>query len=48
MAKLLAGLRLHPFKGQMKDFWSIPVRADWRVIFRFDDGAEDVDYVGYH
>jgi len=24
--------------------WSITVRSNWRVIFRFDDGAEDVDY----
>jgi proteic killer suppression protein len=42
------GLRLHPLKGQMKGFWSITGRANWRVIFRFDDGAEDVDYVDYH
>jgi toxin HigB-1 len=42
------GLRLHPLKGRMKGFWSITVRANWRVIFRFDDGAEDVDYVDYH
>ena len=41
-------LRLHPLKGQMKGFWSVTVRANWRVIFRFDDGAEDVDYVDYH
>jgi plasmid maintenance system killer protein len=25
-----------------------PARANWRVIFRFDEGAEDVDYVEYH
>ena len=42
------GLRLHPLKGQMKGFWAITVRANWRVIFRFDDGASDVDYVDYH
>jgi hypothetical protein len=24
------------------------VRANWRVIIRFDGGAEDVDYVDYH
>ena len=41
-------LRLHPLKGQMKGFWAVTVRANWRVIFRFDDGAEDVDYVDYH
>jgi proteic killer suppression protein len=42
------GLRLHPLKGQMKGCWAVTVRANWRVIFRFDDGVEDVDYVDYH
>jgi proteic killer suppression protein len=41
-------LRLHPLKGQVKGFWAVTVRANWRVIFRFDDGATDVDYVDYH
>jgi toxin HigB-1 len=41
-------LRLHPLKGQIKGFWAVTVRANWRVIFRFDDGVEDVDYVDYH
>ncbi|MDQ2946629.1 MAG: type II toxin-antitoxin system RelE/ParE family toxin [Acidobacteriota bacterium] len=45
----LAGFRLHPLKGQMKGFWAVTVRANWRVIFRFAEGhAEDVDYVDYH
>ncbi len=26
----------------------ITVRANWRVIFRFDNGAHDVDYLDYH
>jgi toxin HigB-1 len=45
----LPGFRLHPLKGDMKGFWSVTVRANWRVIFRFDDhGAFDVDYLDYH
>ena len=45
----LPGYRLHPLKGQMKGFWAVTVRANWRVIFRFAEGhAEDVDYVDYH
>ena len=44
----LPGFRLHPLKGQMKGFWAVTVRANWRVIFRFDGDAEDVDYVDYH
>ncbi|MGO9263251.1 MAG: type II toxin-antitoxin system RelE/ParE family toxin [Bryobacteraceae bacterium] len=45
----LPGFKLHPLKGALKGFWSVTVRANWRVIFRFDDGgADDVDYVDYH
>ena len=45
----LPGLRLHPLKGDMKGFWTVTVRANWRVIFRFAGGdALDVDYVDYH
>jgi proteic killer suppression protein len=44
----LPGFRLHPLKGPSKGLWAVTVRANWRVIFRFDDGAEDVDYVDYH
>lgn len=41
--------RLHPLKGQLKGFWAVTVRANWRVIFRFADGkAYDVDFVDYH
>ncbi len=34
----LPGFRLHPLKGEMKGFWAVTVRANWRVIFRFEDG----------
>jgi toxin HigB-1 len=45
----LPGFRLHPLKGDLKGFWAVTVRANWRVIFRFTDGdALDVDYVDYH
>ena len=40
---------LHPLKGELKGFWAMTVRANWRVIFRFEDGkAFDVDLVDYH
>jgi toxin HigB-1 len=40
---------LHPLKGELKGFWAVTVRANWRVIFRFEDGkASDVDLVDYH
>jgi proteic killer suppression protein len=45
----LPGFRLHPLKGELRGFWAITVRANWRVIFRFEDeDAVDVDYVDYH
>ena len=45
----LPGFRLHPLKGELKGFHAVTVRANWRVIFRFEHGhAEDVDYVDYH
>ena len=45
----LPGFRLHPLKGENAGFWAVTVRANWRVIFRFEDGhAADVDYMDYH
>jgi proteic killer suppression protein len=45
----LPGFRLHALKGELKGFWAVTVRANWRVIFRFQDAdARDVDYVDYH
>lgn len=44
----LPGFRLHQLKGELKGYWAVTVRANWRVIFRFDGDAEDVDYVDYH
>jgi toxin HigB-1 len=45
----LPGWRLHPLKGEWAGFWSVTVRANWRIVFRFDnDDATDVDYLDYH
>ena len=45
----LPGFRLHPLRGDLEGFWAVTVRANWRVVFRFDDGdAVDVDYLDYH
>ena len=41
--------QLHPLKGSLKGFWSVTVRGNWRIIFRFEQGnAFDVDLVDYH
>ena len=45
----LPGLNLHALKGSMKNFWSVSISGNWRVIFRFEDGyVLDVDYLDYH
>jgi proteic killer suppression protein len=45
----LPPFRLHPLKGKLKGFWAVTVRANWRIVFRFENGdAYDVDLVDYH
>ena len=45
----LPGYRLHPLKGSLKGFWTVKVRANWRIVFRFE-GADvfDVELTDYH
>ncbi len=41
--------RLHLLKGDLKGFYAVTVRANWRIIFRFENGsAFDVDFIDYH
>ena len=45
----LPGFRLHRLKGNLKGCWSVTVRANWRIVFRFEAGnACDVDLIDYH
>ncbi len=45
----LPDFHLHGLKGSMDGLWSITVRANCRIVFRFEEGeALDVDYVDYH
>ena len=45
----LPGFRLHELKGTRKGHYAVWVSGNWRVTFRFEDGAAvDVDYVDYH
>jgi toxin HigB-1 len=42
-------LHLHPLKGDKKGVWSVTVRANWRIIFRFENGkACKVEMIDYH
>lgn len=41
--------RLHPLKGDLKGLWSVTVRANWRIVFRFEGtDALDVELIDYH
>ena len=43
------GFRLHHLRGDLAGFWAVTVRANWRIVFRFEEGhAVDVDYLDYH
>ena len=30
----LPGFKLHPLKGELNGFWSVTIRANWRIVFR--------------
>jgi proteic killer suppression protein len=41
--------RLHALKGDLKGLWSVTVRANWRIVFRFEQtDAFNVDLIDYH
>lgn len=45
----LPGYRLHALKGSLRGFWAVSVRANWRIIFRFEGAdAFDVELIDYH
>lgn len=45
----LPGYRLHPLKGDLKERWSVTISGNWRITFRFVEGAAlDVDLTDYH
>ena len=40
---------IHKLTGDLKEFWSIKVNKNYRIIFRFDgQHAYDLDYIDYH
>jgi proteic killer suppression protein len=44
-------LRPHQLKGNLKDFWSMQITGNWRIIFKFENenaGAYDLDFIDYH
>jgi proteic killer suppression protein len=46
--RALPGNRLEKLRGERAAQWSIRVNAQWRVCFRWQDGAHEVELVDYH
>ncbi len=45
----LPTFRFHRLIGDLKGYGSVTVRANWRIIFRFEGGhAFDVELIDYH
>lgn len=44
----LPGYKLHALKGDMKGMYSVWVTGNWRIVYRFIDEPEDVDFTDYH
>ena len=41
--------KIHPLKGEWNGYWSLTVKENWRIIFRFDgQDAFDLNYLDYH
>ncbi len=53
-ARILEAMNVHSYhthglKGDRKGTWSVTVRANWRITFRFESGnAFDVNFEDYH
>lgn len=43
------GMKFHKLKGNFKNFYSVTVNKNWRIIFKFNDqNAILVNYCDYH
>ena len=42
------GNRLEKLRGDREGQWSIRVNDQWRICFRWSEGAYDVEIVDYH
>ena len=40
--------QIHPLKDNRKGIWSLTVKGNWRIVFRFENqNAYDLDYLDY-
>ena len=46
--KVPPGNRLESLKGEFKGYYSVRINDQWRVVFQWSNGAEDVKVLDYH
>ena len=45
----IPGWNLHELKGNRQNVWSVAVRKNWKITFRFENGeAYDINLEDYH
>ena len=43
------GMHFHKLKGKLKEYYSVTVNGNWRVIYKFENqDAILVNYIDYH
>lgn len=43
------GLRIHPLKGDLKEYWSLDVTGNYRITFKFENkNTYDIDLQDTH
>lgn len=40
--------RLHKLRGKLKAYHSLSIDRQWRIVFRWSDGAHEVGITDYH
>jgi proteic killer suppression protein len=45
----IPSLKLHQLTGARKEEWAVSVNGNWRIVFRFENGAaKDLNFEDYH
>ena len=48
-AMRIPNYRLHALKGDRKGYWSVTMKTNWRIVFRFEgEDVYDVELIDYH
>ena len=48
-AMRIPNYRLHALKGDLKGYWSVTVKSNWRITFRFEgEDVYDVELIDHH